>query len=325
MAAPDDRRNARPQRSTGKRPTGGWPTSKRRSSTRSTPTKRDAPAERRTSTRDRANEGGFGPYGAPQAPKRERRPDQERPERPAQASRLRLKGERRSTTGSSTDRKRRAPAPRTTKRRRRAPQDVEAEILRLGGKRGPALLNQLLAAADDFSNGRDRDALNKIRRVRDALPDSPTTREMTGLIQYRLGNYRAAAKELEEFVRLTNAVEQHPVLMDSYRAQRRWGKVDELWEDLAATSPSAELVTEGRIVAAGARADQGHLHDAIGMLVKKAKDVKQPRDYHLRLWYALADLEERAGNLARARELFNRIRRHDADFADVTARVRALR
>ncbi|MFN8026260.1 MAG: tetratricopeptide repeat protein [Acidimicrobiia bacterium] len=32
--------------------------------------------------------------------------------------------------------------------------------------------------------------------------------------------------------------------------------------------------------------------------------MKQPKDH--RVWYALADLEERAGNLARARELFTR-------------------
>lgn len=279
-----------------------------------------------TTGRDRAMEGGFGPYGAPRAPERERRPDEARPQRATPQSRLRLRGERRSGgTSAGSERNRRAAPTRTTRRRRRAPSDVEAEILRLGGRRGPALLNQLLAAADEFGNGRDRDALNKVRRVRDALPDSPTTRELCGLVQYRLGNYRAAAKELEAFVELTDAVEQHPVLMDCYRAQRRWRKIDELWADLAATSPSAELVTEGRIVAAGARADQGDLDDAISMLARKAKAVKQPRPYHLRLWYSLADLEERAGNLARARELFARIRKHDPEFADVAARAAALR
>ena len=75
----------------------------------------------------------------------------------------------------------------------------------------------------------------------------------------------------------------------------------------------------------GARADQGELDDAIAMLTRKAGSVKRPRPYHLRLWYALADLEERAGNLARARVLFGRIRKHDPDFADVAARAAALR
>ena len=38
---------------------------------------------------------------------------------------------------------------------------------------------------------------------------------------------------------------------------------------------------------------------------------EDPSEHHLRLWYALADLEERAGNLARARELFHRVRQAD--------------
>jgi hypothetical protein len=112
--------------------------------------------------------------------------------------------------------------------------------------------------------------------------------------------------------------------MDALRAQHRWSRVDELWQELAVASPSGELVTEGRIVAAGALADLGELDAAIAMLQRKSGDVKRPRPHHLRLWYALADLEERAGNLARARALFGRVHKHDADFADVNARLRAL-
>ena len=42
--------------------------------------------------------------------------------------------------------------------------------------------------------------------------------------------------------------------MSRYRAQARWADVDELWQELREASPSGELVTEGRIVAAGAQA-----------------------------------------------------------------------
>jgi len=182
-----------------------------------------------------------------------------------------------------------------------------------------------MQAADAFAHDRDRETLRLLRPVRDALPDAPTVRELTGLAQYRVGNYRAAAKELEAFVELTDSAEQHPVLMDCYRAQRRWTKVDELWGELAATSPSPELVAEGRIVLAGSLADRGRIDDALALLRRKAKSVPKPRDYHLRLWYALGDLEERAGNLSAARDLFLRVRRHDPDFADVSARAAALR
>jgi tetratricopeptide (TPR) repeat protein len=198
-------------------------------------------------------------------------------------------------------------------------------VLRLGGRRGPRLLARLMEAADDFDHDRDRRAVGILREVRDSLPDASSVRELLGLTQYHLGNYRAAAKELEAFVELTGSVEQHPVLMDCYRAQHRWARVDQLWQDLAEASPSAALVTEGRIVAAGALADQGRLPEAIALLARKAGAVKRPSDHHLRLWYALADLEERAGDHSRARALFARVADHDADFADVPARRANLR
>ena len=71
-------------------------------------------------------------------------------------------------------------------------------------------------------------------------------------------------------------------------------------------------MTEGRIVYAGALADQGRLPEALALLRKRAERIKKPGEHQLRLWYALADLEERAGNLARARELFHEVRRADA-------------
>jgi tetratricopeptide (TPR) repeat protein len=204
------------------------------------------------------------------------------------------------------------------------PQDVEREIVGLSGRRGSHHLARLLEAAEDFDHERDRRALRTLRELRDAVPDSPSVRELLGLTQYRLGNYRAAAKELEAFIELTGSVEQHPVLMDCYRAQHRWAKVEQLWQELAAASPSAQLVAEGRIVAAGALADRGRVTEAVSLLSRKADAVKRPREHHLRLWYALADLEERAGDHARARALFARVAAHDPQFADVSDRQAAL-
>jgi tetratricopeptide (TPR) repeat protein len=202
---------------------------------------------------------------------------------------------------------------------------VRDEILRLGGARGPRYYDQLMKAADAYARDHERDALRILRPLRDALPDSPSVRELLGLTHYRLGHYPAATKELEAFANLSGSVEQHPVLMDSYRAQRRWRKVDERWRELTAASPGADLVTEGRIVAAGALADRGRIDDAIALLARADRKVDKPKPHHLRLWYTLADLEERAGNVPRARGLFDRVRREDAGFADVAERLAALR
>jgi tetratricopeptide (TPR) repeat protein len=182
----------------------------------------------------------------------------------------------------------------------------------------------LMEAADAFAHDREREALRILRPLREQLSDSPTVRELTGLCQYRVGNYGAAAKELEAYAELSGAVDQNPVLMDCYRAQRRWRKVDEKWQELKEVSPSAEAVTEGRIVYAGALADQGKLDRALAELRKRSEPVRNPKEHHLRLWYALADLEERAGNHAAARELFDRVRRAEPGYADVAERRAAL-
>jgi tetratricopeptide (TPR) repeat protein len=214
-----------------------------------------------------------------------------------------------------------APARR---RRRRGPADVQQEMARVTGRNANRALGTLMAAADAFSHDREREALRILRPLREQAPDSPSVRELAGLCQYRIGNYAAAAKELEAYADLSSSVDQNPVLMDCYRATKRWRKVEELWLELAQVSPSAGLVAEGRIVYAGALADQGRLPEALTMLRKRAEAVKSPAEHHLRLWYALGDLEERAGNLARARELFNQVRRADPAFSDVAERLAAL-
>jgi tetratricopeptide (TPR) repeat protein len=211
------------------------------------------------------------------------------------------------------------------RRRRDRGGEVRDEIVRLGGSRGARYYDQLMKAADAYARDHERDALRLLRPLRDALPDAPSVRELLGLVQYRLGHYAAAAKELEAFAELSGSVEQHPVLMDCYRAQRRWRRVDERWRELTAASPGAEIVTEGRIVAAGALADRGRLDQAIALLARADRRVDRPKPHHLRLWYALADLEERAGNVPGARALFDRVRREDPGFADVAERLASLR
>ena len=140
-----------------------------------------------------------------------------------------------------------------------------------------------------------------------------------------MGRWREAVNELEQFRLLTASTEQNPVLADSYRALGRHSEVEELWRELGEASPSAALVTEGRIVMAGSLADRDRLADAIRLLERGVRFPKRPREHHLRLWYALADLYERAGDMVRSRQLFQRIVEEDAEFADAALRVRSLR
>ena len=75
---------------------------------------------------------------------------------------------------------------------------------------------------------------------------------------------------------------------------------------------------------AGSLADQGRLTEAIATLDRRGGQPNRVLDHHARVWYALADLYERAGDLPKARDLFQRIRRYDASFADIAERLAAL-
>ena len=176
---------------------------------------------------------------------------------------------------------------------------VRDEILRHGGARGNRWFDAMTKASEAFADDRERDAIRILRPVRNALPDAPSVRELMGLALYRSGQYRAAMEELEGYHAITGEVDQHPVLMDCARALGDPDRVDELWRELAEVSPAAALVTEGRIVRAGSLADRGRLADAVEVLSRRAAATpKRVQEHHLRLWYTLADLEERAGQPA---------------------------
>ncbi|MGH9215814.1 MAG: tetratricopeptide repeat protein, partial [Acidimicrobiales bacterium] len=190
----------------------------------------------------------------------------------------------------------------------------------------PRLEARLRDAGESFRRERFDEARRILRPLAKQAPRAASVRELYGLSLYRLGRWTQAALELEAYRALTGSTEQDPVLADCYRALGRYAEVEELWDELRAASPRAELVAEGRIVAAGALADQGRLDEATRLLAASlSRPTRKPRLHHLRMAYALADLYERAGDLPRARELFARIAASDADFVDVDARLRALR
>ena len=223
--------------------------------------------------------------------------------------------------------------PRGTKPRRRVPlppaphaaPDPASELVKvLGPERGRGAVRRFEAAAKAFRAERFKEALPLLARLAREAPEVADVRELHGLVLYRLGRFGPAMAELEYFRELSGSTEQHPVLADCHRALGRWADVEALWTELGAASPSAELVTEGRLVLAGTKSDRGDLPAAIRVLEQGWRLPSRPRDHHLRRAYALADLYERAGRSPRARELFRWVESHDPLLADVSQRVRAL-
>jgi len=193
-----------------------------------------------------------------------------------------------------------------------------------GPERGAKLAARLADAARAYDHDRYGEARQLLKPLARQVPDAPAVRELLGLALYRTGEWAAAVKELEAYRQLSGSYDQHPVLADCYRALRRYGPAEEVWDDLRRASPSAEVVAEGRIVAAGCRADQGDLAGAIALLRRADRRMRRPQQHHLRQWYALADLYERAGDIPRARDMFARVAGADGDGYDARRRLRQL-
>lgn len=186
------------------------------------------------------------------------------------------------------------------------------------------LARRLREAGEDFLAERFGDALAVLRPLASRYAAVTEVQELYGLTLYRLGRWTAAAHRLERYAEMTGSVDQLPVLADCYRAAGRLNEVHDVWDRLRQADPGAQTITEGRIVTAGALADEGRLHDAIRLLEAGPLRPKRPKEHHLRLWYTLADLYDRVGDLQKARRGFARIDQAEPGFVDVQDRLAAL-
>lgn len=221
---------------------------------------------------------------------------------------------------------RRSDAPRSRDDRRKSlPDDVKGEVAR---EAGPAwagrVQDRLQDAAKAYERERYRDALNLLKPLAVRAPGSAAIRELLGLTLYRMGRWRSAIKELEVAELLSASVDHHPVIADCYRALGQHADVVRVWDELRRGGSGVDVLTEGRIVLAGALADRGKVREALVVLEEGPVNVRKPKEHHLRLWYALAAMYERAGEVPRARQLFARVLEADPEFADVVDRYEAL-
>jgi tetratricopeptide (TPR) repeat protein len=207
----------------------------------------------------------------------------------------------------------------------RLPEDVVGELAAVVGREQVRdLADKIDHAARAYSRDRYLEALRITRFLVDRAPGSATVRELHGLVCYRLGHWREAASQLEAARVLAGEdPSQLPVIMDCRRALGQHRRVEELWKELRSTSPPPDVLAEGRLVLAAQRADRGELDSAIELLVsaRAGRNLRRPAERHLRQWYLLADLYERAGDLSHARELFSRVARVDPELADVEQRL----
>ncbi len=184
----------------------------------------------------------------------------------------------------------------------------------------------LTKAAEAYDRKRYEEALRLGRSVCDAVPGVAAVRELTGLAAYRAERWAMAKIHLRAHFAITGDPEHLALVMDCDRANHRYRAVEKTFEELEDSEPTAEVLAEGRIVMASALADQLKYAQAIELLTKAgaAKQLRNPSYRHVRLWYTLADVFDRAGDVTSARELFARVVIAEPDAYDAQARLNEL-
>jgi hypothetical protein len=99
-----------------------------------------------------------------------------------------------------------------------------------GAGRGPKLAERLAEASHAYDRERYPEALRLVRPLVDAAPTSAAVRELYGLTLYRMERWAQATKELYAYQALSGSCDQHPVLMDCFRAMHRYREVESLWD-----------------------------------------------------------------------------------------------
>ena len=191
-------------------------------------------------------------------------------------------------------------------------------------QRAAKLRERLLGAFVSLERERYTEARRIGNQLAREMSGVAAVHELIGLSNYRLGEWRKAAAALERAQTLHPDPDTMPILMDSLRALGRHGDVAEVWKELRQASPAHETMAEGRIIMAGSFADQGDFAAAIKELQPARSKPKRVRDHHLRQWYVLADLLDRAGDTVGAYRFFESIAKVDADYVDVRQRLRTL-
>jgi tetratricopeptide (TPR) repeat protein len=179
-------------------------------------------------------------------------------------------------------------------------------------------------ALADAAAGQDARALAAAERAKRAAHRSPSVREMLGLLRFEAGDWGAALSELLAYRRMSGDRAHDPTIGDCYRGLGRPERAAQFLEDLGRGEVDEDTWVEGLIVRAAAHADSANLAAALAVLRIGPLESPAIRERHRRLWYAYADLLERAGERDHARLWFERLAGDDPGFHDAADRARAL-
>ena len=211
----------------------------------------------------------------------------------------------------------------------RLPGDVQTDVRRVwagtAAQRERAI-NSLTKAAEAYDRHRYEEALRLVRPVVDGAPGVAAVRELAGLAAYRSQRWSIANANLREHYKLTGSPDHLPAVMDCERAGKRFRAIEKTFAEIIASQPTADVLSEARIVMAETLADQHRYDEAIDLLVRAgaAKSLRNPAYRHVRMWYVLGDISDRAGDAVTAREMFARVVIADPEAYDASQRLDEL-
>lgn len=163
-----------------------------------------------------------------------------------------------------------------------------------------------------------RAALNKASRV-------GIVREAAAEAAYNAGHFAEALTEFRAARRMRGIKEYWPLMADCERALGRPAKAIAMAADPIVNSLDRASKVEMRIVASGARVDQGKLDAALATLQCPELSTTSTEPWAARIRYAYADVLEKLGRKDEAMEWFHRAAAVDvAEQTDADERIAAL-
>ncbi len=166
--------------------------------------------------------------------------------------------------------------------------DVRAELLTLDKSTADTVARHLVAAGELLDDDPEA-ALAHAQAARQRSGRIAAIREAVGVAAYHCGDWAQALAEFRAARRMGSKSQLLPLIADCERGVGRPERAIELARSPEAAELTGDDADEMRIVAAGARADLGHLDQALAVLSSPAPDPSRTGATAARLFYAYAD------------------------------------
>ena len=166
--------------------------------------------------------------------------------------------------------------------------EIRAELFTLDKATADTVARHLVAAGELIDEDPEA-ALAHAQAARTRSGRIAAIREAVGIAAYHCGDWAQALAEFRAARRMGSKSQLLPLIADCERGVGRPERAVELARSPEAAALTGDDADEMRIVAAGARADMGHLEQALAVLASPAPDPSRTGSTAARLFYAYAE------------------------------------